>query len=511
MKNLSIKAFTIIELIIVITIIGIISSIVIIQVNGANNASKDALRMMDIKNIANAVVLYSVDHQRLKPSTNGVICEINNNCPIEISQALTPYLEKIPTDPNSGTYYKYISNGDDCKISASLSNGKTYEYSCSDGISVAANPVDGVCGSLSNTASTAFPASTSSWPSNEFCLGTTIDSNPDFPSAGSFVSWTCPGLYLGDSTSCTAYHSQDGVCGSLSNTASTAFPASTSSWPSSNYCLTGTVNPTEPSFPDKGSYTDWTCNGIYTDSFSSCTAYHAQNGECGSSDGATLTSPPTTNLCLSGTASTSGSWSWDCNGTYNGSNDSCSALAPIDYGSCGNNAQKYAPSVTDWPSRDSSAWCSYGTAYSFIPGNYWTTGDNFPFPVLGQVGYWYCKGNGSNPGSVYCTAGHLPESTSQWISLWSQRCTSDGKGTFVNYGNHIRCPGNIAFLESNMCEGHCSGCNNTSGDCVIANKFRNYSYYSYYVGNGACPPTGNDPSYTTCYPLWWDTYQKEVK
>lgn len=47
------------------------------------------------------------------------------------------------------------------------------------------------------------------------------------------------------------------------------------------------------------------------------------NGICGDSSGATFTTPPTSNLCSSGTASGSGLWSWDCTGTSNTVN--CSA------------------------------------------------------------------------------------------------------------------------------------------------------------------------------------------
>ena len=55
----------------------------------------------------------------------------------------------------------------------------------------------------------------------------------------------------------------------------------------------------------------------------------AVNGACGSSNGADLTSAPTTNLCSAGTASTvsgSGPWSWSCAGCGGGTTASCSAL-----------------------------------------------------------------------------------------------------------------------------------------------------------------------------------------
>lgn len=49
------------------------------------------------------------------------------------------------------------------------------------------------------------------------------------------------------------------------------------------------------------------------------------NGICGSSHGAVLPAAPTTNLCISGTPSASGVWSWSCAGQYGGTTSSCSA------------------------------------------------------------------------------------------------------------------------------------------------------------------------------------------
>jgi hypothetical protein len=51
-------------------------------------------------------------------------------------------------------------------------------------------------------------------------------------------------------------------------------------------------------------------------------------GICGSSNDGTLTTPPNTNLCTSGTASAvsgSGPWSWTCAGLNGGTTSSCSA------------------------------------------------------------------------------------------------------------------------------------------------------------------------------------------
>ncbi|MGB6744794.1 MAG: Ig-like domain-containing protein [Terracidiphilus sp.] len=77
----------------------------------------------------------------------------------------------------------------------------------------------------------------------------------------------------------------------------------------------------------------------------------AVNGVCGSANGGTFASPPTTNLCSTGTVSgltNNGTLSWSCTGQYSGTNASCSAtITPA-------NACLAPPSglVSWWPGND---------------------------------------------------------------------------------------------------------------------------------------------------------------
>jgi hypothetical protein len=67
-------------------------------------------------------------------------------------------------------------------------------------------------------------------------------------------------------------------------------------------------------------------NGVQTTFTTGTTT--AVNGACGTANGKSLASAPTTNLCSAGTASAvtnPGSWTWSCNGNYGGTNASCSA------------------------------------------------------------------------------------------------------------------------------------------------------------------------------------------
>ena len=94
----------------------------------------------------------------------------------------------------------------------------------------------------------------------------------------------------------------------------------------------------------------------------------AVNGACGSSNGADLTSAPTTNLCSAGTGSTvtgSGPWSWSCAGSGGGTTASCSALLEIN-GACGS-ANGVAASTAP-----TANLCSAGTASTVAGSGPWS-------------------------------------------------------------------------------------------------------------------------------------------
>jgi len=100
-----------------------------------------------------------------------------------------------------------------------------------------------------------------------------------------------------------------------------------SSPPSSNLCTYGTAS----SVTTNATTYTWACAGSGGGFTAYCSANRTQsavNGQCGSSNGGYFTSAPTSNLCVSGTASAvsgSGPWNWTCYGENNGSNAYCSA------------------------------------------------------------------------------------------------------------------------------------------------------------------------------------------
>jgi hypothetical protein len=149
-----------------------------------------------------------------------------------------------------------------------------------------------------------------------------------------------------------------------------------------------------------GVFTAGWSSDLYWDSSAASftlTSAAAVNGACGSSNGATLTSAPTANLCTAGTASAvsgSGPWQWSCAGSNGGSKASCSASVSsssntggqvptrlpstffIGLGASPNALQSWLPSSgVPW------AMCYQYISSGVLPGKSWVTtwGTNFAY------------------------------------------------------------------------------------------------------------------------------------
>jgi len=125
MKNK--KAFTLIELIIVIAIIAILAGAIFVAIDPARrlHEARNARRASDIANILDAVKKYQADHsgthyyliESMTKDVNYLIGESAGSCIIDCSVALqsacvdlsemgTDYLAIIPKDPKDGTDLK---------------------------------------------------------------------------------------------------------------------------------------------------------------------------------------------------------------------------------------------------------------------------------------------------------------------------------------------------------------------------------------------------------------------
>ncbi len=120
------KSFTLIELLIVIFILGILSSIFSINFVTSLKKGRDARRKTDLEQIQRALEMYYEDKKQYPTFNifsydNNALCEtkIDSECGDEKT-----YMQKIPNDPISGKSYEYQSNGTEYRLYACLENNQ---------------------------------------------------------------------------------------------------------------------------------------------------------------------------------------------------------------------------------------------------------------------------------------------------------------------------------------------------------------------------------------------------
>lgn len=393
------KGFTLVEVLVVIAIIGILATFVTFKIVDNINDAKDAKRMADIQLLGNAINTYSTENYSKNPIQT-TSCDIGSNCPAAVNNALQIALPTLPTDPTASTYYTYKTDAEglNCLITANLSDGRKFEYSCLSEVADPGPATAGVCGTKANTSSTGYAQSQTDWNAGStYCSSGLATTAPAFPSTpNSSVSWNCDGTHGGSSTVCTAYHAQDGTCG-------TAAGANYTTAPVSNLCGIGsTTGATGSGAPTN--YWSWSCNGPYGGAAPTCNANLSSPGVCGTAsvngtnDFLTLADLSAANLCAIGTLHTGGIttdqtavpytnyWKWTCDGVYGGAVSSkCNADKKV------NAACPATPPV--YPSKPATGTCAAG-AYNSVAG---VTGTG-PW-------YWGCNGynNGTNTTTTACS------------------------------------------------------------------------------------------------------------
>jgi len=123
------KGFTIIELLVVISIIGLLSTISVIALNGARKKSRDAKRVGDMKQLQTSLELYFNDNSRYPSATGSlvlgsgdalVLCDAGFVANVSSCPQNKIYMSLVPANPTpNGSDYTYSTDA----------NGTTYSVS----------------------------------------------------------------------------------------------------------------------------------------------------------------------------------------------------------------------------------------------------------------------------------------------------------------------------------------------------------------------------------------------
>ena len=128
-KPILVCGFTIIELMVVIAIIALLSTIGIVQFSTAQQKSRDVRRLSDAQEIKKALNLYQIDNTSfpIHPSSIIITGDDAFSLALEASGAITD----VPIDPLVGFIYTYQSNsaGTDYDISFCLETNTIANYS----------------------------------------------------------------------------------------------------------------------------------------------------------------------------------------------------------------------------------------------------------------------------------------------------------------------------------------------------------------------------------------------
>ena len=152
------RGFTLVELLVVMSILGVLVALIAGGFRTAQMRGRDAQRKSDLKEIANALELFYSDYGKYPPESSGYILACPYNPSIgtgtscgwgagEMTDSKTIYFKMLPSDPNSKQIYKYKivigSDNQKYQLFAHLENSE--DQDCLGG-DCATPPVSITCG-----------------------------------------------------------------------------------------------------------------------------------------------------------------------------------------------------------------------------------------------------------------------------------------------------------------------------------------------------------------------------
>ena len=135
--DINLWSFTLIEILVVATIIGLLASGAAVSYSRFVKTSRDARRKTDLEQIRSAIEQYKSDIDGYPPSISFSTCSLGS-----LSSGGNTYMSKIPNDPDCTNHiYYYVSSPANCDNSSSFcsdytvctyleTGGTNHSYSC---------------------------------------------------------------------------------------------------------------------------------------------------------------------------------------------------------------------------------------------------------------------------------------------------------------------------------------------------------------------------------------------
>jgi general secretion pathway protein G len=106
------KAFTLMELLIVLLILGLLSALVLPNIIGKGEEAKSKIVCIQMKNISNAIDMFKIDNGNYPETSEGLLALTKNpNTEKYPKYAKNPYLKNLPKDAWGSEYIYLNENG----------------------------------------------------------------------------------------------------------------------------------------------------------------------------------------------------------------------------------------------------------------------------------------------------------------------------------------------------------------------------------------------------------------
>lgn len=122
------KGFTLVEILVVMSIIGILAGLTLTASMSSRKVARDGKRKADLEQIRSALEIYRSDCKTYPASiTPGSPLVGAGSC------VGNTYMDKIPNDPLSGYRYSYVGLANSYTLCAYLETGTTLQTGCGSG------------------------------------------------------------------------------------------------------------------------------------------------------------------------------------------------------------------------------------------------------------------------------------------------------------------------------------------------------------------------------------------